>query len=118
MRAVCAALLVFEAIIVALAMLAAASMGALSGGAAAALGGAFAALCLVASALLRSVVGTVLGSVLQVAAIALGVVMVPMFVLGAIFAVLWCVCVVLERRVVQARMAAASDVAGTAGAEG
>jgi hypothetical protein len=54
---------------------------------------------LVVCALLRHRWGYVAGSLVQVAAIALGFVVTTMFVLGVIFAVLWAAALVLGRRV-------------------
>ncbi|GAA2755450.1 DUF4233 domain-containing protein [Actinopolymorpha rutila] len=103
MRSVLAAILVFEAIIVGLAIPVAVSIEDVSGGRAGAVGGGIAVACLVTAGLLRYPAGRVIGSVLQVVAIALGVVVPLMFFLGAIFAVLWFVCLVLDRRVVALR---------------
>lgn len=46
-------------------------------------------LCLLAAGMLRTPAGYWLGHALQVAAVALGFVLTPMFVLGTIFALLW-----------------------------
>lgn len=107
MRSALAAVLICEAIIVGLATPVAISLSdvgtvpALVGGGVVALG------CVVAGALLRNRAGIVLGSVMQVVALALGFVVPMMFVLGAIFGALWIACIVLDRRL--ARQAAGPD---------
>nr|WP_269091058.1 DUF4233 domain-containing protein [Actinopolymorpha cephalotaxi] len=98
-----AAVLVFEAIIVGLAIPVAVSIEGVGGGQAGAVGGGIAVACLVTAGLLRFPAGRVIGSVLQVVAIALGVFVPLMFFLGGIFAVLWFVCLVLDRRIVALR---------------
>lgn len=57
------------------------------------------AVALLTCGLLGKPVGVVAGSLLQVAAIALGFVVTIMFLLGAIFAALWVAAVLLGRRV-------------------
>lgn len=108
MRSALAGVLICEAIVVALAVPVAISLSdvgttpALVGSGVVALG------CLVCCALLRHRIGIVLGSVLQLVAIAMGFVVPMMFVLGAIFAALWIACLVLDRRLA-ARRAAEPD---------
>jgi hypothetical protein len=70
-----------------------------SAGPAIAVGLGLAVLSLLLSGMLRFAWGFVLGSVLQVAAVALGLVVPAMFVLGGIFALLWVMALVLGRRV-------------------
>ena len=99
MRSVLSAIMVFEAIVVGLAIPVAISLGNVEPAVAGAVGGGVAVACLVVTALLRYQVGRVAGSVLQIVAIALGFAVSLMFVLGAVFAVLWFVCLSLDRRV-------------------
>jgi hypothetical protein len=103
MRSVLAAILVFEAIIIGLAIPVAISLNDVHAGLAGAVGGGVAVACLVVTALLRFPFGRVLGSILQVVAFALGIVVPLMFVLGAVFGVLWFVCLVLDRRIAAMR---------------
>jgi Protein of unknown function (DUF4233) len=102
-RPVLSAILVFEAIVVGLAIPVAISLGGVDPALAGVVGGGVAVACLVVTALLRYRLGRVAGSVLQVVAIGLGFVVPLMFVLGAVFAVLWFVCLSLDRRVVEAK---------------
>jgi len=62
--------------------------------------------CLLLAGLLRSEIAYVAGWVLQVAAIGLGFVVPMMFVLGAIFALLWGTAYFLGRRIERERAAA------------
>ncbi|MEQ7124958.1 DUF4233 domain-containing protein [Actinopolymorpha sp. B11F2] len=103
MRPVLSAILVFEAIIVALAIPVAVALSDVDGGLAGTVGAGLAVACLVVTGLLRYRVGRIAGSVLQVVAIGLGFVVPLMFLLGAIFAVLWFVCLRLDRRITAER---------------
>ena len=103
MRSVLAAILVFEAIVVGLAVPVAIGVSGVSSRTAVAAGAGLAVAALVTCALLRFRAGVVVGSVLQVVAVALGFVVPVMFVLGAAFAALWFLCVVLDRRVAAVR---------------
>ncbi len=92
MRRLCATVLIFEAIVIGLAIPVAITIEHESHGAAGVAGGVLAAIAV----LLAAVVGRpgqrwalVAGSLLQVAVIATGLVVPAMFVLGAIFAALW-----------------------------
>ncbi len=105
MRPVLSAILVFEAIVVGLAIPVAISLGGIDAAVAGAVGGGVAVACLVVTGLLRFRIGLVAGSVLQVVAVALGFVVSLMFALGAVFAVLWFVCLALDRRVAEAKAA-------------
>lgn len=69
------------------------------------LGGVIAALLLVAAAMLRSRVGWVLGSILQLALVAYGFVTTPLFFLGALFMGLWVAAIVVGRKGEAARAA-------------
>jgi hypothetical protein len=99
MRGTLSAILVFEAIIVGLAIPVAIGVAgapralAIWGGLGIAVG------CIVACVLLRKPVGIVLGSIVQVAAFASGFVVSIMLALGAIFGVLWFACLIFERKV-------------------
>lgn len=113
MRAMCAAVLGLEAIVLGLSapvMIAVADVRPT-----AALGGALglAVLALVAAGLLRHRWAYGLGHVVQVGALALGLVVPVMFVLGAIFAALWVAAIVLGRRVEGAKAAGAAAAAGS-----
>jgi hypothetical protein len=70
------------------------------------------AVALLTCAMLRSPVGVVLGSLVQVAAVGLGFVVPIMFVLGVVFGALWVAAVVLGRRVdaIKAQRAGPSSV--------
>ena len=98
MRVLCASVLFFEAVVVALGVPTGLALTAshhqliLWGG----LG--LAASCLVAAGLLRSVVGVVLGSAIQVAVVGAGFVLPAMFFLGILFAALWILALVLPAR--------------------
>jgi hypothetical protein len=107
MRGTLSAILVFEAIIVGLAIPVA--IGVTGAPRALAIWGglAIAVACIVACALLRTPVGVVLGSLVQVAAFASGFVVSIMLALGAIFGILWFACLVFDRKIA-ARQAAPS----------
>jgi hypothetical protein len=116
MRTLCASVLAFEALVVALAIVPAvtltdASTAAIVVGCLLVVVG-----CVLSAALLRSPTGFVLGSVMQVLVIALGFVLPAMFILGGLFALLWVSAILVARRaerVVAAKAAAAqSAVAG------
>ncbi|WP_460525679.1 DUF4233 domain-containing protein [Flindersiella endophytica] len=92
------AVLVFEAVVVGLAIPVAITLNGVSGAVAGTVGGVVAVCCLVAAGLLRSPIGYTIGSVLQVVTFALGFVVPLMFVLGAAFGALWFYCLVLDRR--------------------
>jgi hypothetical protein len=98
MRAVHSAILVFEAIVVGLAIPVAITLNGVSGAVAGTTGGVVAVSCLVAAGLLRKPIGYLLGSVLQVVTFALGFVVPLMFVLGIAFGALWFYCLILDRR--------------------
>ena len=72
-------------------------------GQAIAVGLGLAVLALLLCGLLRFPWAYVLGSVLQVAAIGLGLVVPTMFVLGGVFALLWAMALVLGRRIDDAK---------------
>jgi hypothetical protein len=81
--------LTMEALVVIFAGLVAKDLSSLSLGAALGISAALAVACLLAAGLLRSRLGYVLGSVLQVLIIAYGIWLATMYFVGAFFAVLW-----------------------------
>lgn len=105
MRRLCATVLVFEAIVIALAVPVAIKVGHVSAGSAGPAGGALAgAAVLIAVAVsLRSTglpglrIALVTGSILQLLLIASGAVVPVMYALGVIFGVLWTVAILLGR---------------------
>lgn len=100
MRGTAAALLGLEAIVVLLATLAAVTTTDLAPALGWAGGGLLALLCVAAAGTLRrGSVGLILGSVAQVLAVASGFLVPVMFFLGAVFAGLWIMAVVLGRRI-------------------
>lgn len=105
-RGMCAAVLSLEAVTVALStpvMVAVADV-ALAPALASGLGVAVA--CLVIAGLLRSEAAYVAGWAVQVAAIALGLLVTPMFFLAGLFAALWAAADLLGRRIERERAAA------------
>lgn len=115
MRTLCASVLAFEALVVALAIVPAVTLTD-ANGTAIVVGGLLVVVgCLLAAALLRTPAGYVLGSVVQVLVVSLGVVLPVMFVLGGLFAVLWASAILVARRaerVVAAKAAAAREHPG------
>lgn len=98
MRMLAASVLVFEAIVVGLAVPAALALGSADPATVGWWLGGTAVGCLVAAGLLRRRVGYVLGSLLQVVVVASGVLVPAMYVLGSLFAALWVGALVLGRR--------------------
>jgi hypothetical protein len=88
-RVLASSVLGFEALVLLLAIPVFAVTGRLGVGPAAALGGGLALACVLAIVLLRSRAGYVLGSAVQLAAVASGLWAWPMFVLGPLFGLLW-----------------------------
>ena len=119
MRVLCASVLAFEALVVALAIVPAVTLTDANGTAIVVGGLLVVALCLLAAALLRTSTGYVLGSTVQVLVVAGGFVLPAMFFLGGLFALLWVSAIALARRAdrVLAAKAAAAAVADVAGAE-
>lgn len=105
MRRLCATVLIFEAIVIGLAIPIAIKIEHVAPGSAGPAGGALAGLAvLVAVAISLRAIGTpglrlalVTGSIVQVLMIASGVVVPPMYGLGVIFAVLWVIAIFLGR---------------------
>lgn len=106
MSRIAATVLCMEAIVIALAIPVATSLSDVDTSAAVTVGLALAVACVVVAGLLRrGRFAYVLGSALQLAVIVLGLVVPAMFVLGAIFAVLWFVALFLGAKVEAAEAA-------------
>jgi hypothetical protein len=105
MRVLASAVLVAEAFVVFFATLVAQALSHLGAGTVWAIGGTLSLLCLLVCGLLRHRWGYVLGSALQVVLLLSGLVVTTMFFLGAVFAVLWGLAIVLGRRGERARAA-------------
>lgn len=113
-RGMCAAVLALEGIVVGLSTPVMATLTDVSLGTALAVGLGVAVACFVVAGLLRSEAGYVAGWVVQVAAVAVGILVPVMFVLGGLFAVLWATAYLLGRRIERDRAAAyAAYDAGT-----
>jgi hypothetical protein len=98
MRVVLMTVLIFEMIVFGLAIPVMIFISGVSATAAGVVGGAAAALPVVAAALLRSRVGYVLGWIAQVAGLALGLLTPMMFIVGTLFAAVWVLAFVLGKR--------------------
>lgn len=105
-RGMCAAVLSLEAITLGLTTPVMITIAGVSTGAALGIGLGLTAACLLLAGMLRAEWAYSLGWVIQGAAIALGVVIPLMFVLGGIFALLWGSAYVLGRRIERERAAA------------
>ena len=105
-RTMCAAILALEAVVLGLTSPVMIVVGDVAVGVALSVGLGLAVLSFLASGLLGRPGGYALGTVVQVAAVGLGFVVTPMFVLGAIFAGLWALALGLGRRIEQDRAAA------------
>ena len=99
MRAMCAATLALEAIVIALSVPVMITVSGVDRGPALAAGLGLAALALVTAGLLRFRWAYALGWLVQVGALALGFVTAAMFAIGVIFGGLWALALVLGRRV-------------------
>ncbi|NAS21194.1 DUF4233 domain-containing protein [Herbidospora sp. NEAU-GS84] len=99
MRRLGASVLGMEAIVVALMTPVAIVVGKVDPPIAVGVGCGLAVLCVVAAGLLRKPAGYVLGSVVQVLAIASGFMVTTMFFLGVIFTALWVTAIIVARRV-------------------
>jgi hypothetical protein len=120
-RTLCASVLAFEALVVALAIVPAVTLTDANGTVIVVGGLLVVACCLLEAALLRTAVGYVLGSVVQVLVVAGGFVLPAMFVLGGLFALLWVTAIVIARRadrVVAAKAAAAREATRRAAGRG
>lgn len=109
MRAMCAAILTLEAIVVALATPVMIAVEDVDTDVALFAGLGLAALCVLAAGMLRIRWAYYVGHGIQVAAVALGLLVPAMFFVGAMFAVLWLAAFFLGRRIEadKARRAAA-----------
>ena len=105
----CAAILTLEAITLGLTTPVLITIADVSTGAALGIGLGLLAACIVAAGMLRSKVGYALGWLIQVAAIAVGVLVPMMFFLGTVFAVLWGSADFLGRKIERERAAAYAD---------
>lgn len=109
MRALASTVLVFEAIVVFLAIPVALSLTDASTALVCWIFGGLAVLCLITPGLLRRPWGYGLGSVLQMAVIASGLIVPAMAFMGVVFGALWVVALRLGRRVDLAKAQAASQ---------
>jgi Protein of unknown function (DUF4233) len=110
-RGICAAVLVFEGMVVFFAMLVALDLSDISHATLWWVGSLSLVACILLAGLLRRRWAMAAGSVLQVLIIGTGVVVPTMYFLGALFAGLWFLAIVLGRRVdrVQAAARAAQE---------
>lgn len=99
MRRLCASVLGMEAIVVGLFTPVAINTQGIAPAVAATVGLGLAVLCVLVIGLLKRPFGYVAGSVLQVLAIASGLMVPMMFLLGSIFAALWITAIFVARRV-------------------
>lgn len=99
MRGMCAAMLMFEAILLGLSIPVMITIDGVDPSVALPLGLGLAVLCLVTAGLLRKPWGYVLGHVLQIAIIALGFLSPAMFFVGGLFGLLWLSAFLLGRRI-------------------
>ena len=104
-KSMAAAVLGFESIVLFLSTPVMIQVSDVGAGAAVAVGVGLAVASVVTAGLLRHRWAYVAGSLLQVAAIGLGSVVTTMFVLGAVFALLWAAALVLGHRVDTAKAA-------------
>jgi hypothetical protein len=111
-RGIGAAVLVFEGLVVFFATLVALDLSDIDHATLWLVGGTASVACVVLAALLRRRWAFAAGSVLQVLVIGTGVVVPVMFFLGAVFAGLWILAIVLGRRVERLNAAAAPEQEG------
>ncbi|MFI5099389.1 MAG: DUF4233 domain-containing protein [Actinomycetes bacterium] len=116
MRTLCASVLAFEALVVALAIVPALTLTDAHHTLIVVGGLTVVVLCVLAAAMLRSPNGYVLGSAVQVLVVAGGFVLPVMFFLGGLFALLWISAILVARRaeVVLAAKRAAAQGPGVA----
>jgi hypothetical protein len=95
----CAAMLSLEAVVLALSVPVMISVEDVDAGLAVGLGIGLAVLCVLTAGLLSRSWAYVLGHAVQVSAICLGFVVPAMFLVGAMFAVLWALAFVVGRRI-------------------
>jgi hypothetical protein len=99
MRRLCATVLACEAIVIGLAIPVAISIAGAGGAGAGIVGGGLVVSCLLVAGLLRYRWAYVVGSIIQILAIATGTVVSVMFFLGAVFGGLWITAIWLGRRI-------------------
>jgi hypothetical protein len=109
MRGICAAVLVFEGMVVFFAMLVALDLSDIDDAILWWVGSSALVACVLLAGLLRRRWAIGAGSVLQVLIIVTGVVVPTMFFLGALFAGLWFLAIFLGRRVERLQAAAAAE---------
>jgi len=105
-RGMCAAILSLEAVVLGLTTPVMINLSDVPWQTACAVGLGLCVACLVVAGMLRSEAAYVAGWIIQVAALALGFVIPLMFVLGAIFALLWGTAYFLGRKIERERAAA------------
>ena len=113
-RGMCAAVLSLEAIVLGLTTPVMIVLSDVPTGAAVGVGLGLAVACLLVAGLLRAEWGYLLGWVIQVWAVALGLVVPIMFVLGPLFALLWGTAYFLGRKIERERAAAYAALADQA----
>jgi len=99
MRGICAAMLVFEAVVIALATPVMIAVEDVQTDVALSVGLGLAFLALLTAGLLRRPWAYVLGHAIQVAIIAMGVLVPAMFLVGVMFAALWVTAYLLGRKI-------------------
>ena len=115
MRALCAAMLTLEAIVLALSVPVMIAVEDVDTGPAVSLGLGLAVLCVVTAGLLRRPWAYLLGHAIQVGAICLGFVVPAMFLVGTIFAVLWVTAYLVGRRIESDKARWAAQAGGSEG---
>jgi hypothetical protein len=110
MRVLCSAVLLFEAVVIALAIPVAITVSGVPGATAGWIGGALAVLCLVAAGLLRSRVGYVLGWLVQVGLIAAGFAAPEFWYVALLFGALWILALRLGPRAERIRAQRVAEV--------
>jgi Protein of unknown function (DUF4233) len=108
-RGICAAVLVFEGLVVFFAMLVALDLSDIDNATLWWVGSTALVACVVLAGLLRRSWALSAGSVLQVFIIGSGAVVPTMYFLGALFAALWFLAIFLGRRVERAQAAAPAE---------
>ena len=115
MRGMCAAMLTFEAIVLALSIPVMISVEDVDTSLALGLGLGLAALCLLTASLLRHAWAYGLGHAIQAAAVGLGFLVPIMFFVGAMFAALWALAYLLGRKIEADRARWAAEGSGSEG---
>jgi len=114
-RALCAAMLALEAVVLALSVPVMISVEDVDTGLAVGLGIGLAVLCVLTAGLLRRRWAYLLGHAVQVGVICLGFVVPAMFLVGAMFAALWALAYLVGRRIEADRARWAAEAAGPDG---